>query len=133
MEENTEEVLFSVMLDGAPYVVNDGLLAYAYDLDGIISINGIGNLDANETVAISLPAGFTLGTYTMDTESEAYATAIIDGISYSTKLPGSIGQVMITKFDGSIVEGTFEFTATGGDQLQHKLVATEGTFNVILR
>ncbi|MEL7427151.1 MAG: DUF6252 family protein [Bacteroidota bacterium] len=124
---------FSVMLNGNPYVVEDEFRAYAYDLDNQITINGVGDLDANESVVVGLPQGFTTGTYTMVPAGDTYAVAIIDGIAYNTQLTGSNGEVTITKNDGVNMEGTFQFVAKGGDQLQHTLEATEGEFQVKLR
>ena len=110
---------FSVMLNGNPYVVEDELRAYAYSLDNQITINGVGDLNANESVVVGLPQGFTTGTYTMVPGGNTYAVAIIDGIAYNTQLTGSSGEVTITKNDGVELEGTFQFTAKGGDQLEH--------------
>ncbi len=124
---------FSVMLNGNPYVVEDEFRAYAYDLDDQITINGVGDLDANESVVVALPEGFTTGTYTMVPGGNTYAVAIIDGISYNTQLSGSSGEVTITKNDGVNMEGTFQFVAKGGDQIQYTLEATEGEFQVKLR
>ena len=127
------EAHFSVILNDNPYVVDDGLRAYAYQLDDHNTINGIGNLDNNETVSLVLPYDLTVGTYELVPQGEIYAIAIIDGISYSTQLPGSNGEIIITEFDGKQVIGSFYFNAKGGEYLEHSMKAQEGVFNVTFR
>jgi hypothetical protein len=127
------EANFSVMLNDNPYVVENGLKAYAYQLDSHCTINGVGLLDNNETVTLVLPHNFTVGTYELVPQGEIYAIAIIDDIHYSTQLPGSNGQIIITDFDGQQVSGSFFFNAKGGDYLEHSLQAKEGAFNVTFR
>jgi hypothetical protein len=121
-----DAVRFAVDLNGLAYVVEDALQAYAYTIDNQLTINGIADIQLNETVALVLPANLQVGTYELVPQGDSYAIAILDGISYSTQLPGSNGEVTITAFDGTQIEGTFHFDAKGGDYLEHSLAATEG-------
>ncbi len=128
---NGDGAVFSVMLDGTPYVA-EGLYAYAADWGE--TINAYGLADNEYVIYVSMPKNIAAGqTYTFDGTKTFAILDLPDGHEYTTILEGGEGQLTITSFDGENIKGTFTFTAVDYYDPTNKVSATDGEFNVAIR
>ena len=123
------EHFFTCKMDGETYHA-EGFYAYAVDFDESINIYGATE-NLEDAIYIELPKGFTTGTHAFNDEFFAYV--VFGESAQATLLEGGSGSITVDSFDGKNIKGSFSFTAVDFDDENHKVVVTEGTFDVDIR
>ena len=124
----SSESYFDCKIDGAAFHTEGALNAYAFVFEESFNVYGVPDIDAEDAVYLQLPKGFETGTHAFN--EEFFASVVMGGKTLATLVADGNGSITIDSFDGERIKGTFTFSAVDYDDHSHKMVITNGKFDV---
>ena len=108
----------------------EGIWAYGVDFDDTYNVYAV--QDKGITMYVAVDQSLSEGTHTMDDNTFALI-AYEDGTGLATFREGGSGTVTVEERTATTFKGTFSYTAVNYDDPNHKIVVTDGKFDVVFR